>query len=116
MTKEEYNKIINNQILITPEKASRLMSRIIRDECIKLITGSISNNNRDVEVIFKKNRREVQLHERESYTYFINPRYRKEYKHVVGIEDLFDGYSEVDGDKYYIKNYKEGYASIYKLK
>lgn len=115
-TDKEFMDAIWNQELIEPTKASRLMSKIVEQVGGRLVDGTIQWYNRPCEVKFVRNRREVQFHNNGVYQYITNPRYREEHTHVIGLQDNFDGIYNDGENKYWIENYKPGYAFIYKLR
>jgi hypothetical protein len=116
-TTEDYNSAVQNQTIIAPEKASKLVGKIIEVVCMKSLHGRMIWFHEPCKAVFKRNRREVQLHANdETYTYFINPRYTKEFPHILGLKELFYGFYQDGIDTYFLRNYDKGYAHIYKLK
>jgi len=116
MIDKDFINIMDNQELIAPEKASKLMSKIVEFVGTRVTDGHIVWYNNPCKIEFKRNRREVRFVTNDTYMYMINPRYRGEHRHVRGLQDKYDGIYDDGTNKYYLCNWSKTEASIYKLK
>jgi hypothetical protein len=113
--KEFIEEAVKSQIELDDKDVLKYAKNVKTDIGMRVSSGEIHNHGTKIlKVELKKSNREIRFVSKGGiYTYITNPRYKNEFKHVIGLER---GWYGLYDDKYLVRNFGGRAVQIYELK